>query len=156
MTSSDKRNNDKQLSREPFSQFMHTIDLLFSEKPVKGMLQSLDDFFGSMRERSFPTEFFNKPTYYLITASLPGIKKEQINIELLPQAVTITITHTQSETLEHPSSRFFHRKQGTSTVTKTLHLPTPINEQSVTASHRNGILQLKLPKLKGNKINIHE
>ena len=54
MTSSEKNNNRNRI--EPFSHFINKMDRLFSERPPKGMLKSLDDFFGSAKERSFPVD----------------------------------------------------------------------------------------------------
>ena len=155
MTSSEKNNNHK-YSKEPFTHFIHKMDRLFSERPVKGMLQSLDDFFGSAKERSFPVDLHETKSEYILTASWPGIARNQISIDLLTQAVTISANHVDSLATQHKTQGMFQKDQSASRLSRTISFPKPINERKVTARHRDGILTLHLPKVKGNRIEIND
>ncbi|MGW8788386.1 Hsp20/alpha crystallin family protein, partial [Heyndrickxia sporothermodurans] len=73
----------KNLFQEPFQDLFRSINELFQERPVKGVLQSIDDFFTSPFPLSgFPVEFSDSGDNYIITAKLSGIKKEQIDIDI--------------------------------------------------------------------------
>ncbi|MEK4537181.1 Hsp20/alpha crystallin family protein [Peribacillus sp. FSL K6-1552] len=154
MTSSEKNNNHKG-KNEPFTHFIHKMDRLFSERP-KGMLQSLDDFFGSAKERSFPVDLHETNSEYILTASLPGIARSQISIDLLTQAVTISANHVDSLATQHKTQGMFQKDLSASRLSRTISFPKPINERKVTARHRDGILTLHLPKVKGNRIEIND
>ncbi|MBR8645815.1 Hsp20 family protein [[Brevibacterium] frigoritolerans] len=57
------------------------------------MLKSLDDFFGSAKERSFPVDIHETHSEYTLTATLPGIPRSQISIDVLAHSVTISAKH---------------------------------------------------------------
>lgn len=154
MNKSNRRNDNRNDKPQPFSNFLNTVDRLFSEKPTKGFLQSLDDFFLSVGERSFPVELHDKDSYYLVTASIPGVSKDQLDIEILPQSITISIQQTQIDELTNDQQKAYSRKHFSQRLTKNISFPSPINQDKVTASHRDGVLKLKIPKVKGNKIHI--
>ncbi|WP_349728074.1 Hsp20/alpha crystallin family protein [Peribacillus frigoritolerans] len=150
MTSSEKNNNRNRI--EPFSHFINKMDRLFSERPPKGMLQSLDDFFGSAKERSFPVDVHETHSEYTVTATLPGIARSQISIDVLSHAVTISAKHVGRQ---HKNQGLFQKEVTTGTLSRTISFPKPIDEAKVTARHRDGILTLNLPKVRGNRIEIH-
>lgn len=83
------------------------MDRLFSERPPKGMLKSLDDFFGSAKERSFPVDIHETHSEYTLTATLPGIPRSQISIDVLAHAVTISAKHGDRK---HKNQGLFQRK----------------------------------------------
>ena len=146
--------NDNQERKEPFTHFINKMDRLFSERPARGMLQSLDGFFGSTKEQNFPVRLHETNTEYILTATLPGIPRSHISIDLLPQSVTISTKVSVQK--NHQSTKFIKNEQSASSLTKTITFPKPIDERKVRASHRDGILTLTLPKVKGNRIEIND
>ncbi|RRN69745.1 Hsp20/alpha crystallin family protein [Peribacillus simplex] len=151
MTSSEKNNNRNRI--EPFTHFINKMDRLFSERPPKGMLQSLDDFFGSTKERSFPVDVHETNSEYTLTATLPGIARSQISIDVLTHAVTISAKHVDRQ--QHKTQGMFQKEVSDGTFSRTISFPKPIDEAKVTARHRDGILTLHLPKIRGNRIEIN-
>lgn len=154
MTSSRNKKEHPE-RKEPFSQFIHKMDQLFSERPAKGVLQSLDSFFGAARERSFPITLHETHSEYTLTATLPGIPRKQISIDLLPQAVTISAIQKEKVEKHSRTQEVDHREQS-AILTRTIPFPKPIDETKVKASHRDGILTLHLPKVRGNRIEIKD
>ncbi|MGE7779946.1 Hsp20/alpha crystallin family protein [Peribacillus sp. NPDC097264] len=149
-----EKNDQPQERKEPFTHFINKMDRLFSERPARGMLQSLDGFFGSAKEQTFPIYLDETNSEYILTASLPGIPRSQISIDLLPQSVTISTKSKVGEKFRQPPG-FIQNSQSSSQLTKTISFLKPIDEQNVRARHRDGILTLNLPKVKGNRIEIN-
>ena len=150
-----EKNDKPQERKEPFTHFINKMDRLFSERPARGMLQSLDGFFGSAKEQNFPVYLDETNSEYILTASLPGIPRSQISIDLLPQSVTIsTKSNVRGKFPEPPG--FIQNTQSSSHLAKTISFSKPIDEQHVRARHRDGILTLNLPKVKGNRIEIND
>ncbi|PJN90054.1 Hsp20/alpha crystallin family protein [Bacillus sp. mrc49] len=153
MTSSEKNNNRTRI--EPFSHFINKMDRLFSERPPKGMLQSLDEFFGSTKERSFPVDIQESTSEYILTATLPGIARSHISIDVLTQAVTISARQPEKQHKNPGTHGLFQKEGSTGNMSRTITFQKPIDDAHVTARHRDGILTLHLPKIKGNRIEIN-
>jgi len=80
---------------------------------------------------------------YVISALLPGIKAEDLNIQVVNETVTISgeFKHGRNEDgnyllAERPSGRF----------TRTISLPVALNAAKAEADLTNGVLTLRVPK----------
>ena len=80
---------------------------------------------------------------YVITTSLPGIKAEDLNIQVVNEAVTISgeFKHNRDEEAqyllaERPAGRF----------SRTITLPVTLDAGKAEADLVNGVLTLKVPK----------
>jgi HSP20 family protein len=126
-------------------------------EPLKDMV-SLRDAMNSLFQESFvrpggvlspsavpmPMDVLENENEFVVKASLPGIKPE--NVQITVQGDTITIRgETQGE--EEKKGETWHvreRRHGTSQ--RTLTLAAPINADKATAKFEHGILTLTLPK----------
>jgi HSP20 family protein len=145
-------------NHEPFGEIMKQLNLFFQEKPIKGILQTIDDFFRTpFPHMSFPLHFSENDREYVIKAELAGIKKEQIQVDVLSNTLTITVKHQEEFVEEDDRKHFFRKKQSHSQASRTVTLPFAINERAIKATFDNGLLKIKIPKQKGKKIIIdHE
>lgn len=156
MSDEENKKNSKRSQNEVFNEFKTTMDRIFAEKPLKGILQSMDDFFTASQERSFPVEIIESKTDYLIKAILPGVKREHIDIEMLAQGVIISVKNQEAFIETNDTQRMTRKKHTSIARSRTVSLSKPIDERKATASHRDGVLQIKIPKLKGTRISINE
>lgn len=156
--STDEKSNklpSKRNKNDPFFDFVSNMDHLFSGKPVGGFLQTLDGFFqNSAMNKSFPIEMIEEKHDYIIKAKLPGIKKQQINIEAFNQSLLITVNHSSS--LDHQDSKgnVINSQQSFRTVTRSITFVKPINDKGVHAEHRDGLLEITVPKIRGKEVKI--
>ncbi|MBS4199470.1 Hsp20 family protein [Bacillus sp. FJAT-49732] len=140
---------------EPFNQLMSNMNRLFSERSDKNFLQSMDDFFlHSKPFGGFVAELKENDKEYIVQAQIPGTKKEQINIEILPQYITITVNHRESVTKEDKENTIIHKKESWKQSSRTIPFSKPIDQGKVTANYEDGVLTVIVPKKKGKKINI--
>ncbi len=98
------------------------------------------DFDGSM---TIPMDVKAEDDGYVITALIPGIKAEDLNIQVVNETVTISgeFTHGRDENanyilVERPEGRF----------SRTVTLPSPLNAGKAEADLTNGVLTLRVPK----------
>ncbi len=98
------------------------------------------DFDGSM---AVPMDVKAEDEGYVITALIPGIKAEDLNIQVVNETVTISgeFKHERDEEgnyilAEIPAGRF----------SRTLTLPSPLNAGKAEADLTNGVLTLRVPK----------
>ncbi|MGE6260264.1 Hsp20/alpha crystallin family protein [Heyndrickxia sporothermodurans] len=141
--------------QEPFQDFFRSINELFHERPVKGFLQSIDDFFMSPFPMSgFPIDLSESENHYIITAKLSGIKKDQIDIGIFEKYITITVEHKEKIVKEDQAQKSMFNKNSIQRSTRTIPLPLPINEEMVKANYEDGLLTITAPKEKGKRLKI--
>ena len=89
---------------------------------------------------------------YWLMFDLPGVKPEDVSIELNDQVLTVSGTRVPTETGEtHQLERAF------GSFVRTLSLPKGIDSDAITADYTHGVLTLKVPKpanAKPKKISI--
>ncbi len=113
-----------------------------------------DDFF-----QDFMPAFKNRDTFkidvkenekeYMVEAELPGIKKEDVNVSLNDNQLTIAVK--QSKDTEEKKDNYIHRERGFSTMQRTIYLDNASNK-GASAKFEDGVLSLKLPKNDSQKI----
>ena len=79
-----------------------------------------------------------------ITAELPGVTEQDIDISLNDDVLTIRGEKKFEEQGEKENFHFVERSYGT--FQRSLRLPYPINPDQVQASFENGVLTIALPK----------
>lgn len=142
--------------KKGFGDLMHSMNEFFHERPMKGMLQSIDEFFTSSSNPfgSFPVELTETDNHYIVTAQLPGIKKEQIHLDVFPQYITISVTNKEEFSEENDQNQMIRRKQSMKKSSRTIPFPRVVNEKNVKASHKDGLLTVKVDKESGKRIPI--
>jgi HSP20 family protein len=82
---------------------------------------------------------------YVVKAELPGLKKENVQIELGPNELSIT-ARSDVET-EEKGKTYVHRERAFSTFRRRIGFGQSINTEKASASMAEGILEIRLPKL---------
>jgi HSP20 family protein len=83
---------------------------------------------------------------YVVKAELPGLKKENVQIEVGTNEVSIT-AKSEVET-EEKGKTYLHRERAFSTFRRRIGLGESIDTEKVSATMAEGILDITLPKLK--------
>ena len=89
-------------------------------------------------------DVMDKKDHILVKASVPGVKKEDIDISLTSD--TLTIKGKMEKNEEEKSDSYYHSERMYGTFGRVLRLPSDVNTENVKAKLENGILELKLPK----------
>ncbi len=123
----------------------------------------LDDFFTSdvMPRRSLNRDTFKldveeKETEYLIEAELPGVKKDEITLEMNEGHLRIQIQ--REENIEEEKRNFVHKERKFSSMSRSIYLKDSKSED-IKAKLDNGVLSITIPKeehleKKSNQIEI--
>ncbi|BCB04487.1 Hsp20/alpha crystallin family protein [Bacillus sp. KH172YL63] len=143
-------------SKKGFGDLMHTMNEFFHERPMRGMLQSIDEFFASSANPfgSFPIDITETDDHYIVTAELPGVKKDQIHLDVFPQYMTISVSDRELFTEENEKQQIIRRRQSMKKSTRTIPFPRPVKEKNVRASHHDGLLTVEIKKDSGKRISI--
>jgi HSP20 family protein len=87
-----------------------------------------------------------KDGIYLITIDLPGIRKEDIKIDLQDSVLTISGERVR---VEKGEGRYTERKHGK--FQRSFTLPNQIDAEKIEAKFEDGVLHMSLPQTQGAK-----
>jgi len=82
---------------------------------------------------------------YLVTAEIPGVKKEDIKISVDGAQVTLE-AEIKLEREASQDERVLHVERAYGKATRSFTLPQELDEAKVEAKYRDGVLELTLPK----------
>jgi HSP20 family protein len=96
--------------------------------------------------RTFPVDIYETKDKlgYVVEASLPGVKPEDISVTAMGDTLTIAYATKGKENVEKPS--YVRRERYEGELVRTFTLPTPILPEKVQATYEQGILKLQVPK----------
>ncbi|GAA0347983.1 Hsp20/alpha crystallin family protein [Bacillus carboniphilus] len=153
-----KYSNDKN-KKDPFQEVMNTMNDFFQHRPVKGFLQSIDEFFkapGPFSLSSFPVHVEETDEEHIITAELPGVKKEQIHIDMYDRYLTISVNNAEIVTEENTNQHILRKRTSMQKTSRTVALPHMIDEKRVKAKYQDGLLTISVPAQKGKRLRIED
>ena len=116
----------------------------------RSMRHLFDDFFGT--EDSINSNSFFKPgvdiieneNSFYIQLSLPGMKKEDIKIEMKGDDLVISGERRAKRTEENGKVHLSEINYGS--FTRSFYLPENIEKENIQANYEDGILSVSLPK----------
>lgn len=86
---------------------------------------------------------------YLVELSAPGLKKEDINIEV--ENNILKISSTVEDSKEEKNEGYYRREFFKSSFERNFALPKDINKDEISANMLDGILNITIPKIKEEK-----
>jgi HSP20 family protein len=99
-------------------------------------------------------DVFETADRYVVSAELPGLTREQINLEMASSRLTI-----RGERVERTADgvRYQQVERGHGAFSRTFEFAEPVDAGSVTAEFADGVLTITLPKIPpapGRKIDV--
>ena len=105
-----------------------------------------DDFFKPEKNTLMKTDIKETDNSYILDIDLPGYKKEDIKVELNDGYLLIH-AHTSNEVKDEKKGKFVRRERFTGECSRSFYVGEDIKEDEITASFKNGILNLEVPKV---------
>ncbi len=99
---------------------------------------------GETTEQTLPLDIRATPNELLVTAALPGVKPE--NVEINVTGDTLTINGRTEEEERREEEGYLYREIRRGTFTRSVTLPSDVNTENATARFENGLLTLTIPK----------
>jgi HSP20 family protein len=88
---------------------------------------------------------YEYPENIVVKIMVPGIKKENLNLNITESQVTVEATFKMENIMEGHIISMEDKKTGT--IKRKINLPKKVLPQEATAKLENGILKVELPKL---------
>jgi len=89
---------------------------------------------------------------YEIEAELPGVKKDEINIELRDDRLTISVQREEHD--EEEKNNYIRKERRVSSMSRSFYV-SDVKPEDVKAKFENGVLTLTLPKSEDEKKREH-
>lgn len=105
-------------------------------------------FFGDLTHSNLPafrTDIRDDGDQFLLDADLPGFNREDIQLELQGDILTITAQHQDNKDQKNEDGNYICRERTSSSYSRSFNV-SGIRGEGITAAYENGVLQLTLPK----------
>ncbi|GFN22233.1 Hsp20/alpha crystallin family protein [Thermanaeromonas sp. C210] len=133
---------------------------MFGLVPFYGKRRGLRPIFSDLEsfvERFFNEDLFLVPVWaqpfradvketereYVVEAELPGLEKE--NIQIVYDDNVLTISVKQEAIIDETRENFIRKERRSGSIERRFYLEG-VDEAKITASYKNGLLTVKLPK----------
>ncbi|HZJ31161.1 MAG TPA: Hsp20/alpha crystallin family protein [Vicinamibacterales bacterium] len=114
--------------------------------PIRDLLaiqQKLDRYAPGPAGWTPAVDIYETPDQYVLTAEVPGMSRDDLDIRIDEGRVTIAGTRRERT----PQCEQYHRvERGHGSFSRMFHLPIPVDGDRVTADLRNGVLTVTCPK----------
>lgn len=80
----------------------------------------------------------------IATAEMPGLEKEDIKINISEDRLEISAETKKEEKIEEKGYVYRERRAGK--YYRSIPLPSPVDPDKATATYKNGVLEVKMPK----------
>ena len=123
--------------------------LPYTNRNSSSLMDLFDEFersvFGENGRRlpAFSTDIRDEGDHYLLEAELPGFQKEDIDLDVKDGFLTISASREESG--ETKQGGYLCRERRSGSFSRSFNLDG-IQEDGITASYNNGVLELTLPK----------
>ncbi len=142
--------------------------------PFEAMEKRFEDFFRrpfsmvspawwpglreSLGEIAPSIDIYEEGDDVVVKAELPGMKKEDIEVNLTEDSITISGEKKKEEKLEKKG--YYRHERSYGTFARSFGLPSEVNTEEAKAEFRDGILEIRVPKTeeakkKVRKVMIH-
>lgn len=127
------------------------FDLIPFGRNERNLFQYLDNMEKNLfdgldsRVSRFRTDILDKGDRYVLEAELPGFKKEDIQLDLEGDILTIRAEHTEEKEEKDEKKQYVRRERRYGSFSRSFDV-SGIQAEQIAASYENGVLKLDLPK----------
>ncbi|WP_026690114.1 Hsp20/alpha crystallin family protein [Alteribacter aurantiacus] len=120
------------------------------EKPIGDILSSIDGFFqDTIKQISVPRTInvyeYETKREYIIEAELPGIRKNQISIDIYHNYIRIAVNENEVTEVRDEKRKVVSQSRKFQRAERTITLPFYVNENEVKATLKDGLLVIRIP-----------
>ncbi len=121
----------------------------------RDLLRTIDQFFQQTHSliSPIPIRVIEKKDVWILEAELPGVEKEQIQLDIYRQSVRIQVSHKEQIEYKNEQKKIMQEQKHTQIRERIVPLPFLVEEKQVSATYKNGLLRLTIPN-KRKKITI--
>lgn len=138
----NRRANDISTRNDPFD-FANVFDNFFSDAFTPAFFTAGSSIRADIRETD---------KEYVIEADMPGVRKEDIKLDLRDGVLTIGVEH--KEQVDEKRDNYIRKERRYGSYCRSFSVDG-INQEGVTAKYNDGVLTVTLPKAEETKPKTH-
>jgi HSP20 family protein len=96
-----------------------------------------------------PVDLYETPAEFVLTAELPGLKRDQIDIHVEETRIAIRGARSSAPGRDIPCEQYHRVERGHGQFSRAFSLPEPIDTEAVIAELKDGVLTVTIPKARG-------
>ncbi len=96
-----------------------------------------------------PIEMYEEKDKYVVKAELPGMKKDEIEVSITDNVLTIKGERKAEE--EKKESNYYCCERYYGSFLRSINLPGNVDTKKISAGYKDGILEISLPKTEEEK-----
>lgn len=103
-----------------------------------------------------PVNVFENGEAYLVRAEIPGVSKESLDVSV--KGDELTLRGERKIDSAEPSAAYHRRERSAGSFRRVLTLPKPVDGERISATYKNGVLEVVLPfvpEAKPRKITVN-
>ena len=125
---------------ESFGDFQNEISHYF--KPMSKWMDKDSRLFD--RELSPSIDVYDSGNEVLVKADVPGLKTDEIDVSIYNNVLTIKGEKKREN--EVSDKNYIRSERFYGSFSRSVQLPSEVDQNNVSASYKNGVLELKIPK----------
>lgn len=129
------RSRDDKFPKFDKKMFQEWMDAFFRE-PLYRMIEG----------KSFRVDLYETKKEWVIQAELPGFDKDQIEVQILPQAVKISANRQETYSYDDEDEQYYRRERSSESLERVIPVPYPIDPNHAHARYHKGLLTITVPK----------
>lgn len=127
---------------------------------VDGVLQNTlnrffdDDFWGSdgsLTNRQVPVNIRETDKSYEMEVVAPGLRKEEFHVNISDNMLTVSFEHKEENKEEDKREGYLRQEYRMQSFSRSFTLDDTVDAEKISASYRDGVLHVSLPKKEGTK-----
>lgn len=132
----------------PFEEFDRMLEHVFDRGWMRPLFKERQfwDRFDMAGPRMPRVDLIDRDGEFVLRAEIPGVERDNLDVSIADNRVTIK--GERETTSKEEKGEYFRSEISRGTFARTLTLPSDVDPDKASASFKDGVLELTLPKLK--------
>jgi HSP20 family protein len=139
-----KQSRFKEWFQSPFENLFHDF--------ITNVEEPASDYADKLMAKKLPLDIHEKDDWYEVTCDIPGIKKEDIQIDVDDNYLKISTERKFDK--NHEDNKYYRHERYRGKLFRSLRLPDNVDVEKLTANLNDGVLTIKIGKLPSDKAKV--
>ena len=128
------------------------FDDWFDDFPFRSLENVDRKLYGKHAAKEMLTDVKEQEDHYEVEIDLPGLKKEDIKVELNEGYLTITANKGLKEEEKNKTGKIVRQERYSGTMSRSFYVGEQMTAEDITAKYEDGVLSLNVPKKEEKKL----